>query len=111
MRTLFEADIPGSWYWFDKLDCSISFDRQLDTQMTYKKFIRNIRKNRIVRFAINRKEHPPDDPFKNVNVIYLYIGLVHLPESERVERMAWHQEGRCKEKRKCFTQGAHLTAL
>ena len=90
MKTLFEADIPGSWYWFDKLDCSVSFARQLDKQMTYKKFIRNIRKNRFVRFAINRKEHPPDDLFKNVNVICLYIAFVRLPGSKHVERMAWH---------------------
>ncbi len=39
MRALFESNIPGSWYWFDKLDCSISLARQPDPDMTYKKFI------------------------------------------------------------------------
>jgi hypothetical protein len=58
--------------------------------MTYKKFIRNIRRNRIVRLQINRKEHPPSDPFKNVNVIGFCVCYVKLPDSRHVERFAWH---------------------
>jgi len=90
MKILFEADIPGSWYWFDKLNCRVSFARQRDDRMMYKKFIRHIRKDRIVRFQINRIEYPPDDPFKRVNVIGFFIGFVRLPDSEGTERMAWH---------------------
>jgi hypothetical protein len=69
MKALFQSNIPGSWHWFDKLDCRISLARQPDPGMTDRRFIRNIRKNRFVRLQINRKEHPPSDPFKTMNVI------------------------------------------
>ena len=90
MKLLFEANIPGSWYWFDILDCRVSFARQLDSQMTYKKFIRNIRKDRFVAIEINRKEHSPSEPFKNVNIIGFFMRSVTLPDSRQIERFAWH---------------------
>jgi hypothetical protein len=90
MKALFQSNIPGSWHWFDKLDCSVSFARQPDPGMTLNKFIGNIRKNRFVRLQINRKEHPPADLFKTMNVIGFCVCTVKLADSPGIERFAWH---------------------
>lgn len=50
----------------------------------------NIRKNKIVRLQINRKEHPRSDPFKTVNVIGFCVCYVKLADSRHIERFAWH---------------------
>jgi hypothetical protein len=90
VKTLFEADIPGSWRHFYKLDLNGDLKRKPDPDMSHKIFIENIRENKIVHFEINRLELPPANHSEKVNVIRLFMGGVELPDSKHVERLAWH---------------------
>lgn len=90
LKALFEASLPGSWHRFARLDYNGSTRRQVDSQMTYETFIANITKNTLVNFEINRKEAPPSNPSLKINVIRLFMGCVELPDSQHIERLAWH---------------------
>jgi hypothetical protein len=90
LKALFEANLPGSWHRFAKLDYNGLTRRQVDSQMTYETFIANINKNTLVNFEINSKEAPPANPARKINVIRLFMGGLALPDSQHVERLAWH---------------------
>lgn len=90
IKSLFEANIPGSWFRFEKVNYQESLARKPDPEMQYETFIQNIRDNRLVRFDVNKKEFHPDDPYEDVNVISLFAACIYLPETPEIERLAWH---------------------
>jgi len=90
MTALFETEIPGSWFRFDKVDLREFVTRRSDTGMTHRKFIQCIQDNRLVRLDINKKEPYPDNPRQTVNVISLFVACVQVPGIPGIERLARH---------------------
>lgn len=87
---LFETEIPGSWFRFDKVDLRESVKREPDTQMTHRKFVQCIRDNRLVRLDLNKKEPYPENPRQEINVISLFLACVQVPGKPGIERLARH---------------------
>jgi len=90
MTALFETEIPGSWFRFDKVDLREFVTRRPDTGMTHRKFIQCIQDSRLVRLDINKKEPYPDNPRQSVNVISLFVACVQVPGIPGIERLARH---------------------
>lgn len=90
ISALFESEIPGSWFRFDKVDLQESVTREADTQMTHQKFIQCMQDNRLVRLDLNKKEPYPGNPHQNINVISLFVACVQTPGSPDIERLARH---------------------
>jgi len=59
MNLLHNANLPGSWEKFDKLDCAVSFSRQNDESMSFDEFYSLIDNDAIIVSSIYRKEWLP----------------------------------------------------
>jgi len=88
MELLYTANLPGTYSWFDKLDCSKSFARQKDPEMTLEKFVANITNSSFLRFGIGQK-YTPCDSTEKITTISLFVHLYGLHNDPDVSRFYW----------------------
>ena len=82
---LFESSIADKVIWFDKLDCSESFARQLDPEMTLDTYLDNMTKSVLVRYVLGKEEFVQGEM---VPTIALTL-IDDFEEAPEVTRFAW----------------------
>jgi hypothetical protein len=86
MKLLYRSDIPDRWIKFDKLDCSISWSRQHDPDMTFAEYMKHA--SGMVSFMIGQKNWKQGS-IEDIVTISLVMRNVYLPDSPNVERFYW----------------------
>ena len=89
VKALYEADIPDSWYCFDKLDCSESLFRQRNEEMTFDKYFEQAKKGNHIVFSIGQEEINPKT-LEEITTISLTMCFVYFPESPRTDNFFWY---------------------
>ena len=75
MSMLYNANLSESWHWFDKLDCSKSWARQIDDEMTFEKYLENA--STMTTMILGRRELKPGT-LDYITTISLFMRSVHL---------------------------------
>lgn len=83
IKALFESHIPKARYWFDKLDCRVSWARETDSGMTLEKYLENFGDGAMVRLDI-RREIPEEK-------IIIFSALNRFPDAPSIERFVWYE--------------------